>query len=100
MIEPASPCSVRREARSGVGAARCFPRPLRCVQTDEQRMMAKQSKKPAYRDGDEMIVPSAASPGTGKLNDEEFGEKPIPSEKQTPPKAGQSAVARRSSEPY
>jgi hypothetical protein len=60
--------------------------------------MAKQSKKPAYRDGDEMIVPSAASLGTGKLSDEEFGEKPIPSQKQTPPKAGQSAVGRRSSQ--
>jgi hypothetical protein len=40
--------------------------------------MAKQSKKPAYRDGDEMIVPSAASLGTGKFLNEEFGERALP----------------------
>jgi hypothetical protein len=85
-------------------AARCLPAPRRnvgnkalsrCVQIDEKLMMAKQSKKPAYRDGDEMIVPSAASLGAGTFSNEEFGEKPIPSEKPTPPKGGQSAVKRR-----
>jgi hypothetical protein len=34
-------------------------------------------KKPTFRDGDEMIVPSAASLGTGKIVNEEFGEKPM-----------------------
>jgi hypothetical protein len=35
-------------------------------------------KKPAFRDGDEMIVPSAASLGTGKFLTEEFGERALP----------------------
>jgi hypothetical protein len=34
-------------------------------------------KKPAFRDGDEMILPSIASLGTGKFRNEEFGEKPM-----------------------
>jgi hypothetical protein len=34
-------------------------------------------KKPIFRDGGEMILPSIASLGTGKFRNEEFGEKPM-----------------------